>query len=118
MIKKIAWALVAVPVALLVIAFSVANRHLVIFSYDPLGGADPALQVRLPLFLLLLAALLLGILAGGLAAWWRQGKWRRTARESAHLAARRQREADELRARLDRQGRARLAAPAGEAATD
>jgi hypothetical protein len=90
----------------------------VIFSYDPFGGADPALQVRLPLFLLLLAALLLGILAGGLAAWWRQGKWRRAARESAHLVTRRQREADELRSRLDQQGQARLAPPAEKAAAD
>ena len=114
MIKKFAWVLIGGPVALVVIALSVANRHMVVFSYDPLGGGDPALQLKLPLFVLQMAGVLAGIAAGGAAAWWRQGKWRRAARENAHLAARRQREADELRRRLDEMATARLPAPGEE----
>jgi uncharacterized membrane-anchored protein YhcB (DUF1043 family) len=34
----------------------------------------------LPLFALVIVLLVLGILIGGIAAWLRQSKWRRTAR--------------------------------------
>ena len=101
MIKKIVYIVVLVPIALIIIAFYVANRQLVDFSYDPLGGADPAMIVRLPLFVLILASILIGMVAGGFAAWLRQGKWRRAARVNAHEAERWQREAQELRRRLE-----------------
>src|SRR5262249_56801764 len=54
-----------------------------------------AFSRAVPLFALLLALLLLGVIVGGVAAWLRQGKWRRAAR----LA---QGEARELRVELDR----------------
>jgi uncharacterized integral membrane protein len=101
MIKKILYAVILVPAALVIIAFCVANRQLVGFSYDPLGGNDPAMTLRLPLFVLILGGILIGMLAGGFAAWLRQGKWRRAARTNAQEAARWQREARDLRRRLD-----------------
>lgn len=108
MIKKIVYIVVFVPIALIVIAFCVANRQIVDFSYDPLGGADPTMSLRLPLFLLILVSILIGILAGGFAAWLRQGKWRRAARVNAQEAARWQREAQELRQRLEESARRAL----------
>lgn len=115
MIRKILYVIVLVPLAVLLIAFSVANRQPVDFSYDPLGGftydpvgGDPTMQVTLPLFVLLLSAILIGILAGGIAAWLRQGKWRRTARLNAQEAARWQREAQEWRQRLEESARRAL----------
>jgi len=101
MIKKILYAVILVPLALIVIAFCVANRHLVDLSYDPLGGSDPTMILKLPLFVLILAGILVGMIAGGFAAWLRQGKWRRAARTNAHEAARWQREAQDLRRQLD-----------------
>ena len=101
MIRKILYGVVLVPIALIVIAFCVANRQLVDFSYDPLGGSDPAMILRLPLFVLILGGILIGMVAGGFAAWLRQGKWRRAARANAHEAARWQREAQDLRRRIE-----------------
>lgn len=100
MIKKILTVVVLVPVAVIVIAFSVANRQPVDIAYDPLGGGDPAMTLSLPLFVLILASILIGMIAGGFAAWLRQGKWRKAARANAQEAARWQREAQELRRRL------------------
>ncbi|MDP2618936.1 MAG: LapA family protein [Hyphomicrobiales bacterium] len=114
MIKKIVYIVVLGPIALIVIAFCVANRQLVDFSYDPLGGADPTMTLRLPLFVLILAGILIGIVAGGFAAWLRQGKWRRSARVNAHEAARWQREAQELRQRLEESARRALPGASAE----
>lgn len=99
MIRKILLALVLVPVAIAVLALSVANRQVVTFSLDPFGGADAALSMTAPLFLLVLFSVLVGILIGGFAAWLRQGKWRRAARTSSGEAQRWRREAEALRAR-------------------
>ena len=95
MLRKIVMALILLPLALALIAFAVANRRPVSISFDPFDQAHPAFSLELPLFALLLALLLLGVIVGGVAAWLRQGKWRRAAR----LA---QGEARELRVELDR----------------
>ena len=101
MMRKILYIVVFGPIALIVIALSIANRQLIAFSFDPLDGDDPALTLRLPLFALVLVSILIGILAGGFAAWVRQGKWRKAARANAHEMARWQREVRELRRQLD-----------------
>lgn len=84
-------ALVLVPVALLVVLFSVANRGSVRISLDPISRDAPILSYDVPLFLVVIGALAIGILIGGFAAWIAQGKHRRTARRS-------RREAESLRA--------------------
>ncbi len=95
MLRKIVMALILVPLAVALIAFAVANRRPVLISFDPFDLAHPAFALELPLFAVLLALLLGGVVVGGAAAWLRQGKWRRAAR----LA---QGEARDLRAELDR----------------
>jgi uncharacterized integral membrane protein len=78
---------------LIFIIFAVANRHLVTVSFDPFNSTDPSLAVRLPLFIVMIAVAMLGVLAGGMMTWFRQGRWRRAARQ--HEA-----EAREARAQL------------------
>jgi uncharacterized integral membrane protein len=95
MIRKIVTALILVPLAVVLVAFAVANRQTVVVSLDPFDQAHPALAVTLPLFALILGLVIGGVLVGGVAAWLRQSKWRRAAR----LA---EAEARELRAELDR----------------
>ena len=53
-----------------------ANREAVRVSLDPLGTFGPGWTVSLPLFVLLFAALAIGIVIGGVAAWLGQSKWR------------------------------------------
>jgi uncharacterized integral membrane protein len=80
--RKFLSALVLVPLALILVVFAVANRQIVTLSFDPFNAAEPALSTRLPLFVLLIVAAVLGVIAGGLATWVRQRHWRRSARRS------------------------------------
>jgi len=80
MLRRIGTALIVVPLAAIIIAFAVANRQTVMVSFDPFSSTFPAYAVTLPLFAVVLAVLILGVLIGGVATWLRQGKWRRSAR--------------------------------------
>jgi uncharacterized integral membrane protein len=80
MIRKILAVLVLVPLAILIVAFAVANRQTVVISFDPFSSVDPAYAARLPLFVLIFALVILGVIVGGIATWLRQASWRRTAR--------------------------------------
>jgi uncharacterized integral membrane protein len=93
--RRIVTVLVLVPFALAFTVFALANRQAVVVSFDPFEPAQPAYTLTLPLFGLILALMIGGVLLGGIAAWLRQGKWRRAAR----LA---QGEARDLRAEVDR----------------
>jgi uncharacterized integral membrane protein len=81
MFRKIVTAVIVVPLAVIIIAFAVANRQSVTVSFDPFSTAAPAYAVPLPLFVLIFILLILGVIVGGVAAWLRQSSWRRTARK-------------------------------------
>ena len=76
--KLLRW-IILPPVAIIVIALAIANRHGVTFSLDPFDAEKPALAFDVPLAAIILVSIALGILIGGLAAWW-QGR-RRTSRK-------------------------------------
>lgn len=80
MFRKIATAVVIIPLAAIIIAFAVANRQWVTLSFDPFSSASPAFAATMPLFVLIFIVLILGVIVGGIAAWIRQSKWRRVAR--------------------------------------
>lgn len=115
--RKFFTAVIIIPLAVLFVAFAVANRHEVTVSLDPFSSGDPELSWPVPLFVLILAAAILGVIAGGIATWIGQRRWRRAARR--HLA-----EAEAARAELatlrasaqpprDPRGQLVPAAPAG-----
>ena len=81
MLRKIITTIVVVPPAVVIIAFAVANRQTVTVSFDPFSSVSPAYAATLPLFVIVFAVLILGVLIGGIAAWIRQSKWRRIARK-------------------------------------
>ncbi len=78
--RKAFTVLIVLPLALILIVFAVANRHFVMVSFDPFNSTDPALALSLPLFVLIIAVAILGVVAGGLATWFGQHHWRRAAR--------------------------------------
>ena len=111
--RKFFTALVVIPLGLLFIVFAVANRHLVTVSFDPFNSADPSVAVTLPLFVVIILVAILGVVAGGMATWFRQRHWRRAARQHEADARRARAETADLRAaavasRVDQQ---RLPAP-------
>lgn len=91
-------ALVLVPIALVIVLFSVANRAPVRVSLDPLSRDVPQLSYELPLFVVVLASIAAGVLIGGLAAWIAQGKHRKAARRNRREAEALRSEAQSLRA--------------------
>src|SRR3984893_17498887 len=91
--RKFLNAVIWIPLAVIFVVFAVANRHLVTVSFDPFNSNDPALGVTLPLFVVIIAVAILGVVAGGSATWFGQRRWRRAARQ--HEA-----DARELRAQL------------------
>jgi hypothetical protein len=78
--RLVTW-IVGLPVALAAIWIALANRHPVVLSFDPFSQESPALTVQMPLYLLLFAAVLLGVLLGGLAIGLR-----RMTKRTAELA--------------------------------
>jgi uncharacterized integral membrane protein len=92
-LRKIVAAVILIPLAIVIIAFAVANRQIVTVSLDPFSSEHPASSLTLPLFALIIVLLIVGVVIGGVAAWLRQSKWRRTAR-------RLEREVDELRSEV------------------
>ena len=79
--RKFVTALVVIPLGIIFIVFAVANRHFVTVSFDPFNSVDPAVAVSLPLFVVIIAVAILGVVAGGMATWFRQRRWRRAARQ-------------------------------------
>jgi len=90
--RKFFTALVVIPLGLMFIAFAVANRHWVTVSFGPLNS------VTMPLFVLIIAVAILGVIAGGTAVWRRQGRWRRAARQHEADARQARAELADLRA--------------------
>ena len=81
MFRKIVTAVIVIPLAIVIIAFAVANRQSVTVSFDPFSATSPAYTATLPLFVLLFVVVIVGVIIGGAAAWIRQSPWRRTARQ-------------------------------------
>ena len=99
-------------VGCLLVAFGIANRHLVTFIVDPFIDEKMALSFRAPLSLFLFVALLAGVIVGWLTAWVGQGHWRTTARETHKEATIWKREAENLKRGLQAAGPKAIAPPA------
>jgi uncharacterized integral membrane protein len=91
--RKFLNAVVLIPLGVIFVVFAVANRHVVTVSFDPFNSNDPALGVSLPLFVVIIVVAILGVVAGGVATWFGQRRWRRAARQ--HEA-----DASDIRAQL------------------
>lgn len=81
MVKRIVGWLVLVPLCAVLIVLALANRHLVAVNLNPftaIGDLEPGTGV--PLFLVMFAVLLVGVLLGGIATWFAQGQHRRDER--------------------------------------
>jgi uncharacterized integral membrane protein len=79
--RKFFTAVVLIPLGLIFVVFAVANRHFVTVSFDPFNSTDPSISIALPLFVVIIAVAILGVVAGGSATWFRQRHWRRAARQ-------------------------------------
>lgn len=80
MIRKIIFVLFLIPLAIVLIALTVANRGAVPLSLDVFNPANPALTFHAPLFVWIFCALAIGVVVGGIGSWFAQGKHRKKER--------------------------------------
>jgi hypothetical protein len=81
MVNRFLLIVVFVPLAVILIALAVANRGPAAFTMDPFNPGNPALTIETPLFILLFAALAVGMIVGSMATWIKQGRYRKAARQ-------------------------------------
>ena len=86
MLNRFMLIVVFVPLAIILVALAVANRNLVAFTVDPFNPGNPALTMQMPLFMLLFAAMVLGLVIGSFATWTKQGRYRKLARQRSQEA--------------------------------
>ncbi|MDO6965646.1 DUF1049 domain-containing protein [Rhizobium alvei] len=101
MVMRLIKIVIIVPIAILLVVLSVANRHLVTLALNPFEPQDSVLSVSLPFFLFLFAALVVGMLIGSVATWFAQGKHRKRAKDEAHEARKWREEADRQRNKIE-----------------
>ena len=99
MIKRIIALAVFVPLGIVLIMLSVANRQAVTLALNPFDPADRLLSVTLPFFVFLFAALITGMIIGSLATWFKQGKHRKQVRAKTSEAVKWHTEADREKAK-------------------
>ena len=83
MFRRFFWIVVMIPLAIILIALSVANRNVVPFTIDPFTPGNPTLTFTAPLFVYLFASLAIGLIIGSVITWLAQGANRANARRAA-----------------------------------
>lgn len=101
MMRKLVFLFISVPIAVALILLSVANRTPITMSLDPFRPESPAFAITLPFFVYIFAALIIGLLLGGVVTWLRQGKNRKTAREQRIEAGKWKKDFEEQKTRAD-----------------
>lgn len=81
MIKRLFSLLIFLPIGIVLVWLAVTNRQAVAVAIPPYIGDAPLYQFSAPLFVLLFATLLIGMIIGSCATWVKQGKHRKTARQ-------------------------------------
>jgi uncharacterized integral membrane protein len=97
MIRRIVGWVVLVPLCLVMIVFALANTQPVQLYFNPLGPRVPTDTPGVPLFLVLFAVLLIGVLMGGIATWFAQAPHRRDERVYKRETERLNREVNAMR---------------------
>lgn len=101
MILRLVKLVILIPVAVVLVVLAVANRHAVTLALNPFRPDDQLLSFTLPVFVLVFAALILGVLIGSLVTWFAQGRYRKQARSEASDARKWREEADKQRLRVE-----------------
>ena len=112
MIAKIAAAIVLLPITIVLVVFMVLNRGDVPVSLDPFGSI-PQLSFDVPLSLLLMGAVVVGLVLGGVGTFLTQNHHRRASYKRKHEIERLQREAGKKDERIRMLEEDRVSAASG-----
>ncbi len=100
MLRRILRWAIGLPIAVLVIAFAVANRQWITVSLDPFSRDAPFASIDIPLWTLFFCGIFFGLIAGWIACWFAQGKWRKSAKEARRELVRSQSETSQMQREL------------------
>ncbi len=106
--KRFSWIL-TLPLIAVAAIFAIANREPITLDLWPFEASP-----QLPLFVILLACLVFGLVVGGLATWLSAAPTRRRARQARRRVAELEREVARLRQERDRAVRAVVPADSGQ----
>jgi uncharacterized membrane protein YciS (DUF1049 family) len=98
--RRFLYLFILLPIAIVAVIVSVANRQMVTLRVSPLADELSAWSVSAPLFVILFAVLALGVVAGGGATWLRQSKWRHAARAERAKSEQLRKDVERLRERV------------------
>lgn len=101
MLKRIMNVFVLIPIAVVLIVLSVANRQVVTLALNPFRPSDSVLSVSAPFFVFLFLAFLSGVIIGSLTTWFKQAKHRKRARTEAGEAVKWHAEAEKQKVRAE-----------------
>jgi Lipopolysaccharide assembly protein A domain len=102
-LRRILRWVVGLPIAIVVIAFVVANRQWTRLSLDPFSSTSPAFSIEMPLWVLFIFGVFIGILVGWTACWIAQGKHRKLARDRGREIVQLQSEAENAKAHVSQE---------------
>lgn len=80
--------LIGIPIFIILAALALANRQRVTVSFDPITPETPLYSLNVPLWVVFFTGIFLGLLAGGIATWLKQGRYRARARHAERELAR------------------------------
>ena len=97
MMQRILRWTIGLPIAVIVVSFAVANRQWITVSFDPFSKDAPFAAIDVPLWALFFCGVFFGLIAGWIACWFAQSKWRRSAKDTRKELVRSQAESSQLR---------------------
>jgi uncharacterized integral membrane protein len=86
-LRRIVRWIIGLPIAILVIAFAIANRQWTRLSLDPFSSTSPFMSIEMPLWALFIGGVFIGIMIGWVGSWLAQGKYRKLAKDRAREIA-------------------------------
>lgn len=101
MLKRLTTLLIVLPIGIIVVALAVANRQPVTLAMPPYINEEPFLSATLPLFAVIFASILVGMVIGSCATWFKQGRFRKAARERKVEATKNAFEAEKQKTRAE-----------------
>lgn len=85
--RRLLFWIVLVPLGALLVLFAVANRASVVVSFDPFSGENSALAFSAPLFIVMFAAVIVGVAIGGIASLMHRYRMWKAVRRAEEEAA-------------------------------
>ncbi len=97
MLQRILRWTIGLPIAIVVVSFAIANRQWITISFDPFSRDAPFAAMDMPQWVLFFCGVFFGLIAGWIACWLAQSKWRRSAKDTRKELVRAQEETSQLR---------------------